>query len=81
MGIALAEIRDSRADGVITPDEFECISRELTKTVREVLSLKAVVSSQVRDLPKANDFSIELQAGTSATVKFAQALPKSASNE
>lgn len=51
MGIALAEIRDSRADGVITPDEFERIGRELTNTVREVLSLKAVVSSQVRELP------------------------------
>lgn len=81
MGIALAEIRDSRADGVITPDEFECISRELTKSVREILSLKAVVSSQVRELPKANDFSIELQDENSATVKFAESFIKSASNE
>jgi hypothetical protein len=51
MGMALAEIRASRADGVITHDEFESIGRELTNTVREVLSLKAVVSSQVRELP------------------------------
>ncbi|MBP7996956.1 MAG: hypothetical protein KAY89_02485, partial [Thiopseudomonas sp.] len=81
MGIALAEIRDSRADGVITPDEFERIGRELTNTVREVLSLKAVVSSQVRELPQVNDFSIELQPNKPLTVAFSQTLSKSASNE
>ncbi|MGI2125559.1 phage regulatory CII family protein [Shewanella oncorhynchi] len=81
MGIALAEIRDSRADGVITPDEFERIGRELTNTVREVLSLKAVVSSQVRELPQVNDFSIELKPSNPVTVAFSQALSKSASNE
>lgn len=53
MGMALAEIRASRADGVITQDEYECIGRELTNTVKEVLSLKAVVSSQVRSLTNA----------------------------
>jgi predicted aspartyl protease len=71
MGIALAEIRDSRADGVITPDEFERIGRELTNTVREVLSLKAVVSSQVRELP---DFEERQLAGVIHTTKLSDPL-------
>ncbi|WP_372941742.1 phage regulatory CII family protein [Shewanella sp.] len=58
MGMALAEIRASRADGVITQDEYECIGRELTNTVKEVLSLKAVVSGQVRSLTNASSTKV-----------------------
>ena len=58
MGMALAEIRASRADGVITQAEYESIGHELTNTVKEVLSLKAVVSSQVRSLTNASSTKV-----------------------
>jgi hypothetical protein len=52
LGSALAQVKDARADGVITTDEYDRIRVELRKTVNEVLKLDAVVSTQVRSITR-----------------------------
>ncbi len=50
LGEAMAEIKASRADGVITQQEREQIGLHLRKSINELLKLDSVVASQVRSL-------------------------------
>lgn len=50
LGEAMAEIKASRADGVITPQERQQIGLHLRKSINELLKLDSVVASQVRSL-------------------------------
>ncbi|MCB5226226.1 hypothetical protein JAO78_005290 [Alishewanella sp. 16-MA] len=52
MGLTSGGIRESRSDGIIDPDEYEGIEARIDALVTEALALKALIKSQVRDLPK-----------------------------
>jgi hypothetical protein len=51
VGEAMATIKESRADGIVTPQERKQIGLHLRKAVTELLKLDSAVDGQVRHLP------------------------------
>lgn len=51
-GSTLGEIRQARADGIITPDEFTAITQKIKQQISEALALKEIIRGQVRELPR-----------------------------
>lgn len=54
MGVAMGEVRQARADGVIDPDEFDRVRAGIKGLIKEAMALKHVIGSQVRELPGNN---------------------------
>lgn len=51
-GNTLGEIRQARADGIITPEEFTAITQKIKSQITEVLALKELIRGQVREMPR-----------------------------
>lgn len=54
LGLVMGDIRKAREDGIIDGNEFNDISANITKTIKEALALNAVVKGQVRELQPAH---------------------------